>query len=214
MSRTSLVLLRVLMSALVLFAAMQIGPDTARADERHGLAGFEGDWRQVDPAVNNASRHSAIDRAIGRLSWVVRKMAAPVLRRSTAPPTRMQFIWDGERLVQRIMEPEGRNAARVVDPEAGPVAGTDKKGDPTTASWHLTDSVLQLDWTQAQAHGHNIYRVDPETKILIIEHMIQVTAISNVEPIIFVSQFDRSDLPDLPSVFSAEIDSVESTMAQ
>jgi len=202
------------MSVLVFVASMQIDPEPARADQAHGLAGFEGDWRQVDPDVNDASRLSAIDRAVAGLSWVVRKMAAPALRRSTAPPARMQFIWDGEQLVQRIMETEGRNAARVVDPEAGPVAGTDKKGDPTTASWRLTDSVLHLDWTQAQAHGHNIYRVDPETEILIIEHMIQVTAISNVEPIIFVSQFDRSDLPQRPRVSFGGTDSRESTMEQ
>jgi len=197
---------------LAVIVVMQIGPGFARADQTTvGLADLEGDWSQVDPEVNSASRLSAIDRAIGGLSWIVRKMAAPVLRRSTAPPARMQFIWDGEQLVQRIMETEGRNAARVVDPEAGPVAFTDKKGGSGTQTWRLTDLGLQMDWTQARAHGHNLYRVDPETKMLVIEHTIQVTAISNFEPIVFVSLFDRRDLPNLAPVASAGIDSIKST---
>lgn len=191
-------------TVFVLFAASVFSAEAgfSSADPLPDLADFEGDWSQVDPDVDRASRMSAIDHAVNGLSWVVRKMAAPVLRRSTAPPPRIQFIWDGEKLVQRVTESRGESA-RAVELDADAHPGLDSRGEPMMASWQWTDSGLQLSWAQTQAHGHNVYRVDPESKTLVVQHTIHVTAISDVEPIIFESRFGRQE----PPAVSAELDS-------
>ena len=54
---------------------------------------------------------------------------------------------------------------------------------------------LRVDWEQHQANGNNIYWIDPSSRTLVVEHTINVTAISNIAPIIYVSRFDRLDLP-------------------
>jgi len=190
-----------------LFAAFvfQAGTGFASADPNPQLAAFAGDWRLVDLEVGRASRMTAIDRAIGGLSWVVRKMAAPVLRRTTKPPPRMQFIWDGQRLEQRVVRPEGRDEARPIELDTEIVEGKDSRGEPMTASWQWTGSGLKLSWAQNQAYGHNLYRVDPDSETLVVQHTIQVTGISDVEPIVYESRFGRGHLPSV----SAGLDSVD-----
>jgi hypothetical protein len=190
-----------------LFAAFvfHAGTGFASADPHPELAEFAGDWRLVESEGSRVSRMTAIDRAIGDLSWVVRKMAAPILRRTTKPPPRMQFIWDGQRLEQLVVRPGGKDEARPVEPGSGGVEDTDSRGEPMTVSWQWTGSGLRVNWAQHQAYGHNLYRVDPDSETLVVKHTIQVTGISDVEPIIYESRFGRRGLPAV----SAGLDPVD-----
>ena len=194
--------IRFLVPALFAVFVFQSGAGFASADPDPALAEFAGDWRLVDLEVGRASRMTAIDQAIGGLSWVVRKMAAPVLRRTTKPPQRMQFIWDGQQLEQRVPRPEGRDEARAVELDMEIAEGKDSRGEPMTASWQWTGSGLKLSWAQNQAYGHNLYRVDSESETLVVRHTIHVTGISDVEPIIYESRFDRRVLPSVSAGLS------------
>ena len=90
----------------------------------------------------------AIEEALDSLSWVMRTMAGPVLRKTTAPPLRMQFFWDGAQLKQEVVASDG---ARVRDIKLGEKAlgGRDNKGKPVEASWDWTESGLQLSQNHA-----------------------------------------------------------------
>jgi hypothetical protein len=188
-----------LAAALVLCA----GVGFSSAEPTEELADFEGDWRQLDPELDQESRVSAIDHAIGGLSWVTRTMAGPMLRRTTAPPPRMQFVWDGGRFQQRILEREG-SRVREIELDRGALDGKDMRGEPVTRSWGWTEDGLRLSWVQHQARGHNTYRVDADSGTLIVEHTIQITAISDVEPIVFESRFGRQSPPPVAAAESLQ----------
>lgn len=187
-------------SSAVFFAIFLFGTGMgfASAEPARELADYEGDWRQIDPDLDHASRFHAIDEALSDLSWVLRTMAVPVLRETTAPPPRMQFVWDGEHLEQRLIESKG-SRVRTVELGRASLDGRDTQDAPVAASWDWTDEGLQLSWEQHQAHGHTIYRVDAESGMLIVEHTIQVTAISDVAPIVFESRFGRQTPPVVAS---------------
>lgn len=188
--------------ALVICLVAPLSGSAADADPGIRLQAFAGDWRLLDMPQSDASRLAAIDRAIAGLSWVVRKMASPILSKSTAPPPEVAFIWDGEQLHQRVRESDGREQRRTID-LGGPLRESrDSRGDPFHASWQWKDAGLELRWEQHQANGSNFYRIDPARGALIVRHTIQVTAIENVAPIVFESSFRRADLPTVSAARS------------
>jgi len=180
----------------VLIAILLVGSGSAWAisPPADDLAAFEGDWNLVDSEHGDVARKLAIDKAVDELSWVVRKFAGGALKRTTAPPPRIQFSWDGERLRERVAGASGEHS-RAIEIGGQPRDLKDSRGESFTSSWHWTDLGLQLTWVQPQAHGHNLYRVDSGSGTLIVEHLIQVDAISNVGPIVYESRFGRGDLP-------------------
>jgi hypothetical protein len=168
------------------------------------LSSFEGRWRRVEVSESDAARESAIEKAIKGLSWIVRKMASGVLRKSTAPPPELQFAWDGEQLHQVIVDKNGE-FSRLVELGGDLRILKDHRGVDFSSAWTWTDQGLRLRWEQHQAIGNNVYRLDDDARSLIVRHTIIVTAISNVEPIVFLSRFDRTNLPARPA---AELDEI------
>ena len=194
---------------LLICCAMLVGP-SARSDAIESaqpsptqLALYEGLWRRIDDLDADGHRLRSIDSAIRDLSWIVRRMAAGVLKQSTAPPAEMQFTWDGERLHQLVTSGSGEVSRRPVELGAPPRILTDPRGEDFASSWTWTSDGLQVDWKQHQAEGSNLYRIDPQTRTLVVEHRIQVTALSGIEPIVYRSHFGRDSLP---AVSSARID--------
>lgn len=155
------------------------------------LALFQGYWQRADSEQSESARISSIDKAIDGLTWVVRKMAGGVLRSTTKPPSEVQFVWDGSALHQRV---DGDNGSftRPVQLGADPIEAIDDRGDSFTSSWEMADEALSLTWEQHQAYGQNLYRLDPDGQTLEIEHIINVTALSGVEPIVYRSRFKRN----------------------
>lgn len=167
------------------------------------LARYDGLWLRIDDLDEDSSRLHSIDAAIRDLSWIVRRMAAGVLKKSTAPPAEMRFTWDGENLHQLVTAGSGEASRRPVELDAPPRILTDPRGEDFASSWTWTRRGLQVDWKQHQAHGSNLYSIDPHSQTLIVEHRIQVTALSGIQPIVFQSRFGRDSLP---AVSAARID--------
>lgn len=155
------------------------------------LALFQGHWQRTDSEQAESARISSIDKAIDGLTWVVRKMAGGVLRSTTKPPSEVQFVWDGSSLHQRVNGDNG-SFTRPVQLGADPIEAVDDRGDSFTSSWEMADEALSLTWEQHQAYGQNLYRLNPDGQTLEIEHTINVTALSGVEPIVYRSRFKRN----------------------
>lgn len=164
--------------------------DSAAVD----LSGYEGHWQRIESSKSEAARKTAIEKAVSGLSWIVRRMAGGILRRSTSPPPELQFAWDGERLHQGLADENG-GFSRLVELGGELRTLKDSRGVDFASAWAWTGSGLRLRWEQPQAIGNNIYRLDEDAVTLIVEHTINVTAISNIEPIVFLSRFIRTDLP-------------------
>ena len=164
--------------------------ETASVD----LSGFDGHWQRIEVPESDAARESAIAGAVSGLSWILRKFARSNLNKSTAPPPELQFAWDGERLHQGLADENGEFSRRIeLDGELRVLK--DSRGVDFAAAWVWTGHELRLRWEQHQANGSNLYRLDEDADILLIEHTINVTAISNIAPIVFHSRFSRTDLP-------------------
>lgn len=171
------------------------------------LSAYAGHWRRVDDGKSEAARLLAIDEAISGLSWILRKMAAGVLRSTTMPPPELEFVWDNDRLYQRVEGPDGL-VTRPVLPGGEPRTGEDRRGVPFTWAWTHTPDGLRVRWEQHQAYGSNVYHVDQgdDRSHLIVRHTINVTALSNVEPIVYFSRFERDETsmraaaPSSPSI--------------
>ena len=170
----------------------------AMADESVPLDAFNGRWQRIADESEDAARLSNIDSAIEDLSWLVRKMASGVLSKSVTPAGEIAFVWDGEALHQRVQGPHGQ-IDRPVRFDAGPRQQEDGHGEGTTVEWRRTSEGLEVHWTQSQAFGHNVYRLDSDDQILHVEHRIQVTAIDGVDEIIHVARFEREWLPAVSS---------------
>jgi hypothetical protein len=164
--------------------------DTASVD----LSGFEGHWQRIEVLESDAARESAIAGAVSGLSWIVRKFARSNLNESTTPPPELQFAWDGERLHQGLADDNG-GFSRPIELDGELRVLKDSRGVDFASSWLWTGQELRLRWEQHQAYGSNIYRLDEDAGILVVEHTINVTAISNIDPIVFHSRFSRTDLP-------------------
>jgi len=158
------------------------------------LSNFEGHWQRIESTEADAARESSIEKAIAGLSWIVRTMASGVLKRTTAPPPEMQFAWDGARLHQGLPSDDG-GFSRIIELDGELITRKDNRGVDFASCWKWTDGGLRFQWEQHQAEGNNFYRIDENAETLIVQHTIRVTGISNVDPIVFVSRFGRTDLP-------------------
>jgi hypothetical protein len=175
-----------------------VADERAAADERSTapfrLSDLDGRWVQHDESRDASARHAAIDTAIQPLSWVVRKMAGGALHTTTAPEPTVHFVWDGKQLHQRLNGKRGVKV-RIVEP-GGPLAtGFDSRGEPFEGQWLWTPDGLQFRWQQDQAHGANLYHLDPGRQELTVIHRIRITALDGIEPIEFRSRFVKADLP-------------------
>lgn len=183
---------------LMLFVFATTGM-TAEAD----LAAYGGQWSRVADEAADDARLESIDSATGQLSWLVRKMATGVLEKSTEPPGELAFFWDGDALRQRVRGPNGE-FDRLVGLDTGPQRTRDPRGEETTIEWRRTADGLEVHWSQAQAFGRNLYRVDEAGQTLLVEHRIQVTAIEGVEEIVYGSRFARLAMPPVSSAPTAQ----------
>jgi hypothetical protein len=182
-------------------AEAELAGEPRSVPEPAELASYDGLWRSVDTDETEPGRLASIETALGDVSWIVRKMGAGVLRRSTAPPPEMRFAWDGERLHQLVVDGNG-SSRRPVRLDEEPVVLKDHRGEDFASNWTWTDAGLQVNWKQHQAYGTNVYRIDEQRQTLFVEHRIHITAISNVQPIVYRSRFERSDLPAVSAAVS------------
>lgn len=187
---------RVVLSVVQILAIVGFAGTAVAADPE--LAPYGGQWaRIVDDAAEEA-RLERIDKATRELSWLVRKMAAGVLQKSTQPPGELTFFWDGDALRQRVRGPNGE-FDRLVGVGTGPQRTRDPRGEETTIEWRRTAEGLEVHWSQEQAFGRNLYRVDEAGQTLLVEHRIQVTAIDGVDEIVYASRFGRLAMPPVSS---------------
>jgi len=191
-----------LMTATSLVFAFPMTATSANASSAIDLSEYQGHWQRVDDDGADEARLSAIGHALEGLSWIMRRFASPILRKTTAPPTEMRFRWDGHRLYQGV-EGQIGEPSRAIDLDGEFVVAKDHRGVDFSSAWTWSGSGLKLRWEQHQAVGNNVYRVDSRNDTLIVEHTIIVTAISNVRPIVFRSRFSRVDQEPLPA--AAEI---------
>ena len=170
------------------------------------LSAFEGHWQRIEENETDQERLSAIERAIGGLSWIVRKMASGVLRSTTTPPPELQFAWDGRMLYQGV-EGEDGGYPRPVELDGVSRTFKDPRGVDFSSSWAWTDDGLRVKWEQRQAVGSNVYQIDQQNQTLVVRHTIVVTAMSNIDPIVFLSRFSRTDRPARAATGLEEIES-------
>lgn len=182
-------------SSLVARAAFANDP---APEPRLRLADLDGRWRPIDDPAATQARLIAIDSAVEPLTWVVRKMATGVLRSSTAPRPTLDFVWDGNRLHERVPG-QHRIEIRVIEPGAPAFQAKDPRGESFEGAWDWTPEGLRLRWRQPQAHGSNLYRISPDKRTLSVDHTIQVTALSGLRPIVYRSNFAKDDLPAVAS---------------
>ncbi len=162
------------------------------------LGPYGGQWARILDEAADEARLASIDSATDDLSWLVRKMATGVLQKTTEPPGELAFVRDENGLRQRVRGPNGE-FDRPVDLAAGPRRTTDPRGEETTIEWRRTAEGLEVHWSQDQAFGRNLYRVDEAGQTLLVEHRIQVTALEGIDEIVYASRFGRLAMPPVSS---------------
>ncbi len=181
-----------LVFSLVSFSASPLPAGASNESATIDLSEYEGNWERIEDAEADQARLSAIGRALEGLTWIMRKFASPILRKTTKPPAEMSFVWDGEHLHQGVRGTEGE-FSRPIELGAEPYVGVDNRGVEVSSAWAWDESGLRVHWDEHQATGSNLYRIDARDRTLIVEHTIKVTGISNVRPIVFLSRFSRTD---------------------
>jgi len=165
---------------LLIVAISSVGFEAGATSDiaKPSLMAFDGNWEQIDQARDEERRVAAIDRAVGSMSWLIRGFAGRVLRTSTRPPSEIKFIWDGSEL-QELARDESEEQYRPIRLDGHTRLAQDDNGE-VSLSWHPAPQGMRL-----------------PGDILIVEHTIQVTAISNIEPIVYQSHFMRRELPHI-----------------
>lgn len=157
------------------------------------LAPFDGRWHRVANQSNQA-RLESIETALADLSWVTRTMAGPILRRTTVPP---------ERYVFRVDEDEIALGERGREPRPLLTDGSERRfdgdrGTVTTSARRLADAI-ETRWRTSQAHGSNTFRLEDGGATLVVESVLQITALSGIEPIRYETRFERTPAVSSPS---------------
>lgn len=166
-------------------------PPRASAAPHALLSVYDGLWRRIDDPAAETARLAEIDGAVGELSWLLRRMATGLLRKTTVPPAELRFVWDGRALTQRVDGAMGR-IERPVEPGGVPVERIDARGEPFVSHWRWTPDGLSVHWEQRQARGDTLYRLDPaDERLLRVEHTLEITAIRGIPPIVYRSTFAR-----------------------
>ena len=153
------------------------------ATHLEGLADYEGKWLRVSPD-EDASRLDAIDTAVADLPWLMRKVAGPALHRQTVPPPGYVFELQSDGLAMARIDRELRrlaldNVERQFETERGTV---------TLSSLQLQDAI-QARWKTPNAEGSNTFRLVDGGSTLLVEYMMQITAISGIDRIRYQARF-------------------------
>ena len=153
------------------------------ATHLEGLAGYEGEWQRISPD-EDASRLDAIDTAVADLPWLMRKVAGPALRRQAVPPPGYVFELQSDGLAMARIDRELRrlaldNVERQFETERGTV---------TLSSLQLQDAI-QTRWKTPNAEGSNTFRLVDGGSTLLVEYMMQITAISGIDRIRYQARF-------------------------
>lgn len=176
----------------------------SQGPETRTLASYAGEWSRIESVGSDRGRLESIAAAISDLSWIVRRMASGVLKKTTSPPTDVAFSWDGSALHQIVDGTNGR-FKRPVKFGGEPLQLRDSRGEDFLSEWRWTEAGLEIHWTQSQAFGSNLYQLSDDG-LLHVEHRIQVTALDGFQPIVYESTFDRglptAEIPELPAVSS------------
>lgn len=168
---------------------LSLGQPSAAADPP--LESFQGGWTRIAVEADDEARNSAIDQAISGLSWMVRSMAGPLLRRSIAPPSTMEFAVDGD---QVEFAEQGRSK-RLLLLDGRETTATGDDGGTYRLRSRLEPSGIRREWIGDQAKGSNLYRVSKDGSRLTVKHVVLVTQVDGVSPIVFESHFART--PDV-----------------
>lgn len=168
-------------------------PSLAETSPAAELSVFHGAWQRVAVEEDDKNRLSAIDSAVAGLSWLTRKMAAPILRATTSPPALYEFV---------VSEPALLFAERGEPPQPLPLDGTERRGEGPrgefSAHSRLIDGAIETEWIVADARGSNRYTLTDGGETLLVEHSIEVTALEGVEKFAYQTRFQRT-----PAVASA-----------
>ena len=178
---------------LALGAILLAAPALAEAPPVAELGAFHGAWERVAVEEDDTTRLSAIDSAVSGLSWLKRKMAAPILRATTSPPARYEFV---------VSEPALLFGERGKPPRPLPLDGTERRGEGPrgefSAQSRLIDGAIETEWVVEDARGSNRYTVTDGGETLLVEHSIEITALEGVEKFAYQTRFQR-----IPTVASA-----------
>ena len=155
------------------------------------LGSFAGRWQRVEDPEAETARLAAIDAAVADVPWIMRRIAANVLRKNAVPPDAVEFLWDGRVLRQRVTGTNGE-FERAVRVDGALEHHTDARGEPFTSRWTWTSDGLEAHWRQAQAVGWTRYRLDDSSGTMVVEQSIQVTALDGIAPIEHRARFDRT----------------------
>jgi hypothetical protein len=171
-------------TALLLAAASQAGAEDGAVDLDR-FRKLDGDWQRVSER-DDPARLRAIERAIADLSWVTRTMAGPMLRRTTTPPDHYAFRLDAEAiwLAERHREPRPLR-----------LDGSERRfegdhGEVTTTARALAGAI-ETRWQTHQAWGTTTFRLADDGGLM-VESLLQITAISGIEPIRYQARFERT----------------------
>ena len=147
---------------------------------------FGGRWQRVTPDEDD-ERLSAIAAAVADMSWLMRGVAAPILRRSTVPPPHYLFELQPAGIAMasrdrplRLLVLDG--VERSVDGDRGTVI----------VSAVQLENAIETRWKTDQAHGSNTFRLDDGGTTLVVESVMQITALSGVQPIRYQVRFART----------------------
>ncbi|MFP6655173.1 MAG: hypothetical protein VCB25_06070 [Myxococcota bacterium] len=178
--------------SLLLFGAVSHATAADSGPVEHiDLSGYAGHWERIHDDRMNEDRLAAIKIALSDLSWLMRQFASPILRNTTTPHTEMDFVWNGRLLHQSATGTNGHDA-REIHLDGATLVAKDNRGDEFSSAWTWTGSDLRLSWEQDQATGITVFRIDDESQTLVVEHTIEVTAISNIGQIFFLAHFART----------------------
>jgi hypothetical protein len=160
------------------------------------LAAFDGEWLLVTVKEDEA-RLLAIDSALSELSWIVRAIVRPILRRATVPPERYLFQVDAA----GIALGESRSELRRLSLD-GAEHPYEDDGRSLSVSATTREGAIDTRWQTAQAHGSALFRTEDNGATLLVESALDITALSNVETIRYQARFSRA--PTVSSVSLAQ----------
>ena len=158
------------------------------------FAAFDGEWLRVTIKEDEA-RLLAIDSALSELSWIVRAMVRPILRRATVPPERYLFQVDAAGI--EIGRSRGKLRRLSLDGVEHP---HEDDGRSLSVSATTREGAIDTRWKTAQAHGSALFRIGDNGATLLVESAFDITALSRVETIRYQARFSRA-----PTVSSASL---------
>lgn len=171
---------------LLLAAGLLVALATQSGANASLFESFNGRWHRVTPD-EDGGRLSAIDAAVADMSWLMRGVAAPILRRSTVPPPRYLFELIPAGIAMAGREPVPRplvldGVERRVESDRGAVI---------VSAVQLEDAI-ETRWKTSQAHGSTTFRLADSGATLVVENVMQITALSGVQPIRYEARFART----------------------